>query len=164
MLTTSLLFLNHNRKLRRINAASFPIIYNDGFYQDIVKMKNEHLNKYAYYRGVVVGAICARVENIPFSEPPQQRLYIMTLAVLAAYRGRDIGSQLLTNVLDYCRITAAFRISEISLHVQSSNQDAIRFYTEKFGFTQGELVENYYTRIDPPHCYLLYKKWDALTG
>ena len=50
-------------------------------------------------------------------------------------------------------------ISEIALHVQTSNRDAIRFYTDKFGFVQGELVENYYSRrIDPPHCYLLYKK------
>ena len=129
-------------------------------------MKNEHLNKFAYYRDAVVGAICARLEDIPGApgseSPPRQRLYIMTLAVLAAYRGKEIGSQLLTSTLDACRQldTQGHKISEVALHVQISNQDAIRFYTEKFGFVQGELVENYYRRIDPPHCYLLYKKLD----
>ena len=48
-------------------------------------------------------------------------------------------------------------VVEISLHVQISNDDAIKFYT-KLGFEQGEIVENYYRRIDPPHCYKLYKK------
>jgi N-alpha-acetyltransferase 50 len=99
----------------------------------------------------------------------------MTLAVLAAYRGRGIGSDLLQSVLDYCAqqqqqqqrgstlrdgAVEASPIVEIALHVHISNNDAIRFYTEKFGFVRGELVENYYRRIDPPHCYLLYKKLD----
>jgi N-alpha-acetyltransferase 50 len=97
----------------------------------------------------------------------------MTLAVLAAYRGRGIGSDLLQSVLDYCAqqqqqrsstsrdgAVDASPIVEIALHVHVSNNDAIRFYTEKFGFVRGELVENYYRRIDPPHCYLLYKKLD----
>jgi ribosomal protein S18 acetylase RimI-like enzyme len=44
------------------------------------------------------------------------------------------------------------------LHVQTSNTDAMKFYGEKFGFERGELVENYYKRIDPPHCYVLRKK------
>jgi predicted GNAT family acetyltransferase len=90
-------------------------------------------------------------------EPTKERLYIMTLAVLAAYRGRGVGSQLLTSVLEYCETLA---LQAVSLHVQISNVDAIRFYTERFGFSQGEMVENYYKRISPPHCYLLYKILD----
>jgi ribosomal protein S18 acetylase RimI-like enzyme len=87
-----------------------------------------------------------------------KRLYIMTLAVLAAYRGREIGTQLFRSVLDYA---VKNDFTEIALHVQISNNDAIRFYTEKFGFQRGPLVENYYRRIDPPHCYLLYKNLDS---
>jgi len=49
-------------------------------------------------------------------------------------------------------------VEEIALHVQISNEDAIDFYTKRFGFKKGDMVENYYRRIDPPHCYLLYKK------
>jgi ribosomal protein S18 acetylase RimI-like enzyme len=146
-------------QLRKINTASFPIQYNEGFYQDVLKRNNEKLNKFAYCNEFVVGALCARVEATEAGSG-QHRLYIMTLAVLAAYRGRGIGSQLLQSVLDYCELEKE-RISEIALHVQISNDDAIRFYTGKFGFVQGEMVENYYRRIDPPHCYLLYKNLET---
>lgn len=135
--------------------ASFPVLYNEDFYKDVVKSGNTELNKFAYYRGAVVGAVCARVEAIGDTE---QRLYIMTLATLAAYRGRGIGSQLLQSILDLSQKNPSIR--EIALHVQISNQDAIRFYTERFNFVRGKMVENYYKRIDPPHCYLLYKRLD----
>jgi ribosomal protein S18 acetylase RimI-like enzyme len=84
----------------------------------------------------------------------------MTLGVLAAYRGRGIGTQLIQSVLDHVaehNQQPHNQIDQVALHVQISNQDAIRFYTTRFGFVQGEMVENYYRRIEPPHCYLLYK-------
>lgn len=81
----------------------------------------------------------------------------MTLAVLAPYRGRKIGSQLIQSILNYC-INHNTSIKQIALHVQISNHDAIRFYCDsQFGFIQGDMVQNYYKRIQPPHCYLLYK-------
>lgn len=85
----------------------------------------------------------------------------MTLGVLAAYRGRTIGTQLIQSILDHYEANkdGEFKdVVEIALHVQISNDDAIKFYTTRFGFEQGEMVENYYKRIDPPHCYLLFKK------
>mmetsp|Transcript_24929 Transcript_24929/g.52195 ORF Transcript_24929/g.52195 Transcript_24929/m.52195 type:complete len:110 (+) Transcript_24929:118-447(+) len=95
--------------------------------------------------------------------PGRHRIYIMTLGVLAAYRNHGIGSKLVSSVLDH--ITSAqkedgqlYTVDEIMLHVQTSNEDAMKFYGEKFGFERGELVENYYKRIDPPHCYILRKK------
>lgn len=111
------------------------------------------LNQFAYYKGKIIGAVCASLECIA---PGKQRVYIRTLAVLAVYRGRGVGSQLIGAILQFCSQNAS--VSEVSLHVQISNQDAIDFYTQKFEFTRGELVENYYRRIDPPHCYLLYKQ------
>jgi N-alpha-acetyltransferase 50 len=148
-------------QLRKINMASFPIQYNESFYHDIGKRRNDDLNKFAYWNGYVVGAICTRVEPVVPGDTMSRttsgkRLYIMTLAVLAAYRGRGIGSQLLTSVLHHVD-THMPEVTEIALHVQISNQGAIKFYTERFGFTHGDLVENYYRRIDPPHCYWLYK-------
>ena len=123
----------------------------------MLKRNNAELNKFAYSNEFVIAAVCARVEDI--DQSGKKRLYIMTLAVLAAYRGRGIGSDLLRSLLVYCEKDDA-QISEIALHVHVSNDDAIRFYKEKFGFTKGPLVENYYRRIDPPHCYLLYKNLD----
>lgn len=146
-------------QLRQINTACFPVSYNDNFYRDVVHRQNIGLNKFCYWNGFVVGAVCTRVEDI--SEDNRQRLYIMTLGVLAAYRGRGAGSQLIQSILDYFeqeKDGELAKVDEIALHVQISNQDAIRFYTQRFGFVQGEMVENYYRRIDPPHCYLLSKK------
>ena len=97
---------------------------------------------------------------MPFS-PGRHRIYIMTLGVLAAYRNRGIGSKLVQSVLDHFQSQkdgTLYTVDEIMLHVQTSNADAITFYGEKFGFEKGELVENYYKRIDPPHCYVLRKK------
>ena len=85
----------------------------------------------------------------------------MTLATLAPYRNRGIGSALLTSLISYYESHAsdpAFStVDEIMLHVQPSNEDAIRFY-QQFGFERGELVEGYYKRIEPPDCYVLRKK------
>ena len=88
----------------------------------------------------------------------------MTLAVLAAYRSRGAGSKLVQSILEYYETHKndpsheMYHVNEITLHVQTSNQDAIKFYVDKFGFCQGELVQNYYRRIDPPDCYVLSKK------
>jgi ribosomal protein S18 acetylase RimI-like enzyme len=121
-------------------------------------------------------------ETPPDSPPRKQRrkmeerrLYIMTLAVLPVYRSRGVGSRLLESVLQSCqqlnsgdntaiddgshRYNEEFYVSEVCLHVQTSNADAIRFYTERFGFTRGELIRNYYVRVDPPDCYFLYKRF-----
>jgi len=95
------------------------------------------------------------------SSPGRNRMYIMTLGVLAAYRNHGIGSKLVTSVLEYFESEKEGKLTnvdEIMLHVQTSNTDAMKFYGEKFGFERGELVENYYKRIDPPHCYVLRKK------
>jgi ribosomal protein S18 acetylase RimI-like enzyme len=151
---------NNVEILRKVNTACFPISYNDNFYKDVVSRQDEGLNKFAYYGGFVVGAVCTRIEPLA-SDASRTRLYIMTLGVLAAYRGREVGTQLIQSVMDHYEEKKGDEfetVDEIALHVQISNDDAIRFYTDRFGFVKGDMVENYYRRIDPPHCYLLYKK------
>jgi N-alpha-acetyltransferase 50 len=148
--------------LRRLNAVCFPIAYNDAFYRDIVVREDHGLTKFAYFGESAVGAVCARLEDkVPAEEGrKEERIYIMTLCVLAGYRGRQIGTKLIQSLLDNFEENKDERfknVVEIALHVQISNTDAIRFYRDRFGFEQGEMVENYYRRIDPPHCYVLYK-------
>jgi ribosomal protein S18 acetylase RimI-like enzyme len=151
-----------------------------------VERNDEGLCKFAYWNGFVVGAACARIEAIPEQKetaeeqgeekpkpqekknkkasgsPEKKRIYIMTLGVLAAYRNMEIGTQLIQSIFDHYEANKENEeykdVKEIVLHVQISNEDAIKFYTTRFGFDQGEMVENYYRRIDPPHCYKLYKK------
>ena len=165
--------IDNVEQLRKVNLSCFPVQYQETYYKDVVERKNEGLCKFAYWNGFVVGAACARVETYKLEETAagggetetkpieRQRLYIMTLGVLAAYRGRSIGTQLIQSILDYYEENKdgeLINVDEISLHVQISNDDAMNFYKTRFGFEQGEMVENYYKRIDPPHCYLLYKK------
>mmetsp|Transcript_14471 Transcript_14471/g.31389 ORF Transcript_14471/g.31389 Transcript_14471/m.31389 type:complete len:168 (-) Transcript_14471:1236-1739(-) len=148
-------------QLKIINQSCFPVSYKASFYEDMAKKQDENLCKFAYWNGFAVGAICTRIEPLPGS-PGRHRIYIMTLGVLAAYRNHGIGSKLVTSVLDYFEAQKDEKlfstVDEIMLHVQTSNVDAMKFYGEKFGFEKGELVENYYKRIDPPHCYILRKK------
>ena len=99
-------------QLRKINTVSFPLQYPESFYTEVLQRQNVGLDKLVYYKDTVVGALCSRVEPLlddddeDESSPPSvrqpHRLYIMTLAVLAAYRGRGIGSALLRSVLEYC--------------------------------------------------------------
>mmetsp|Transcript_30576 Transcript_30576/g.45236 ORF Transcript_30576/g.45236 Transcript_30576/m.45236 type:complete len:197 (-) Transcript_30576:27-617(-) len=175
-------------QLRKVNTSCFPVNYNDTFYKDVVAQKSEDLSKFAYVNGFVVGAVCTRVEPLGDDKPGRNRIYIMTLGVLAAYRNRGIGANLISSVLDFhakyskhninvadenfCNNTGSKKVKEelsaiakmmptvdeITLHVQTSNEDAMKFYMDKFGFEKGDMVENYYKRIDPPHCYVLFKK------
>ncbi|KAF2575826.1 hypothetical protein F2Q70_00006303 [Brassica cretica] len=83
------------------------------------------------------------------------RVYIMTLGVLAPYRGIGIGSKLLNHVLDIC---TKQNISEIYLHVQTNNEDAIKFY-KKFGFEITDTIQDYYINIEPRDCYVVTKSF-----
>ncbi|WVY89866.1 hypothetical protein V8G54_035380 [Vigna mungo] len=103
----------------------------------------------AYYSDICVGAIACRLEKKEGGG--QVRVYIMTLGVLAPYRGLGIGTKLLNHALDLC---SKQNISEVYLHVQTNNEDAINFY-KKFGFEITETIQNYYTNITPPDCYVL---------
>lgn len=45
------------------------------------------------------------------------------------------------------------RVCEVYLHVQITNEEARAFYKGN-GFVEGEMIRDYYKRIDPPHCYI----------
>lgn len=47
-------------------------------------------------------------------------------------------------------------IGEVWLHVQVGNEEAKQFYLHN-GFTEKEVIKDYYKNIDPPDCYLLCK-------
>lgn len=81
------------------------------------------------------------------------QVYIMTLGVLAPYRGLGIGTKLLNHVID---LSSKQNIGSIYLHVQTNNEDAINFY-KKFGFEITDMIKNYYTNITPPDCFVLTK-------
>ncbi|XP_059643358.1 uncharacterized protein LOC132285204 [Cornus florida] len=135
-------------QLKKLNVSIFPVRYNEKLYADA--LASGEFTKLAYYSDICVGAIACRLEK---KEGGAVHAYIMTLGVLAPYRGLGIGTKLLNHVLDLCYKQS---ISEIYLHVQTNNEDAINFY-KKFGFDITETIHNYYKRITPPDCHVLTK-------
>ena len=68
---------------------------------------------------------------------------LQVLAVLAAYRERGIGSALLQAMV--AAYSTRGLASEVSLHVQTNNSDAVRLY-RKFKFTVSSTEREYYPR------------------
>ncbi|KAI5067259.1 hypothetical protein GOP47_0017787 [Adiantum capillus-veneris] len=135
--------------LTKLNIAIFPVKYDGRYYTDAISSGD--FTKLAYYGDICVGSIACRLDRVNANV---MRLYIMTFGILASYRRLGIGSKLMKHILDLCRQDVT--VSEIYLHVQTNNQEALAFY-QKFGFEVREKIENYYTDIEPPDCYLLVK-------
>ncbi|KAK9765354.1 N-acetyltransferase 5 [Basidiobolus ranarum] len=142
--------VNNLGQLRRLNSILFPVHYSEKFYKDVLEVGE--FAKLGYYNDACVGAVCCRKENI---EDGKVKIYIMTLGVLAPYRKLGLGSALLKHILNQCEQDS--KISELYLHVQISNDEAIAFY-KKYGFEVTGTLENYYKNISPADAYILSKK------
>ncbi|RHY14624.1 hypothetical protein DYB25_002188 [Aphanomyces astaci] len=168
--------------LRVLNQVIFPVRYTDSFYTDIVSTPRE-LSKFgtstrSHHRP---SFIVATVHRLPTPDG-LDRVYIMTLGVLEPYRklklgesihdrrhvprfmgrlmrGLHTGGALLDSVLAHCERT---HMDHIYLHVQTSNADAIRFYTTH-GFRITQTIYNYYRNISPPDCYILARSFASRT-
>ena len=87
-----------------------------------------------------------------------KRLYIVTLGCLVTYRKRGIGTKMMKQVLEKVSHCDS-KITSIFLHVQTSNEDAIKFY-ENFGFEIAAEVPEYYRTLTPSNAYVLEKRLD----
>jgi N-alpha-acetyltransferase 50 len=123
-------------------------ITQDKFYEDCSRAGKT--TQLAYADGAVVGAVACRLELDPRGDGA--RLYIMTLGVYAAYRDGKIGSRLLQHALN--EASRDEYIKDAYLHVQTNNEQAFAFY-DRFGFVKGEVLKNYYKRIEPPDAVVL---------
>ncbi|KAG5440230.1 hypothetical protein PCANB_001800 [Pneumocystis canis] len=106
-------------------------------------LKIGELAKLAYFNDVCVGCIRCQLEN--------EKLYLMTLGVLAAYRCLGVGQKLLDHILEYAQ---KLNVKSIYLHVWTENKDAIEWYTKR-DFRILEILPNYYTKIQPSTAYVL---------
>jgi len=166
-------------QLRKLNQVVFPVRYSESFYTNIQHPDVAPITKLAWHSDVVVGGICCRFEaaapspataasaeateeknNKPAAASTasgsEKRIYIMTLGVLAPYRGRGIGSTLLRQIVEYAESHAD--VAEVFLHVQTCNEEALTFY-KRHGFEIVSKIDNYYKKLDPPDCYVVSKKF-----
>ena len=135
-------------QFRILNQLTLPVVYSEDFYNRLTTYSR--YSKLAYLKDVLVGAISCK-EEIRDDAPA---VYIMTITVLKPYRRYGIGSKLLEKAIEDCAKSKS--IKSMYLHVQETNESAFEFY-KKHGFEVKERLENYYTELDPPHCYILSK-------
>ncbi|MCE4599167.1 MAG: ribosomal protein S18-alanine N-acetyltransferase [Desulfurococcales archaeon] len=67
--------------------------------------------------------------------------HLVSIAVLREYRGRGIGSSLLSETIRVMR--NVYKVESIFLEVRVSNEVAIRLY-ERYGFKKVRLIKGYY--------------------
>ena len=130
---------------------TLPVRYMDGFYFRI--MHGLRYGRFAYYNDLIVGAISWKYDNCK----GEKNIYLMTISVLDEYRRYGIGSKLLEEMIKIHEKTK--ELTYITLHVQTSNEVALRFY-EKHKLERVKLLENYYTgnEINPKYSYYLRYK------
>jgi len=137
------------------------VVYSQDFYIRLTAYRRYSI--LGYYKDVLVGAVSCRyedemteVEEGSEEEPKptgNKVVYIMTITVLKPYRRYQIGTQLLDRAIEDC---TRGDVSKIYLHVLCSNHSAQEFY-KKAGFIIKKKLENYYTDLEPPHCYIFEK-------
>lgn len=127
---------------RRINSVVLQTTYSDSWYRQSLDVGQ--LAKLALYIDTPVGAIRCALE-VQGSLPV--RIYIMTLAVLAPYRGYGIGRRLVDHIVEQAR---NLFVHEIYVHVWTENAEGIEWYSKR-GFQKKGLVEKYYQKMSPPN-------------
>lgn len=143
------------KQVKVLNLALFPVRYSEKFYKDLVKEENVDMTRLAFDHGNLIGAICTRYDTHTHPDLKKyKRVYIMTLGVLAPYRNRGIATKLLNAIIE--QISKQADVSDIFLHVQINNDEALQFY-QKNGFSIIEMIPEYYKRIEPRQCYVLCK-------
>ncbi|KDN47221.1 hypothetical protein RSAG8_03700, partial [Rhizoctonia solani AG-8 WAC10335] len=158
---------NNLGTLRKLNSVLFPIRYSEKFYREVLEPELDEFCKLIYYNDVPVGAVCSRVEK--GQRQGEACVYIMTMGVLAPYRGLGLGSVALKQVFKAAAkyngsigdklpigtppssTTWTFnslnrKITSFYLHVHVPNTDARTFY-ERFGFVERERIVGYYRKL-----------------
>ena len=131
-------------QVKLLHSKCFPIDYKDSFYEQLLA-NSDHV-RLGYVADCLVGTIGCKIES--------KRMYIMTLGVLDAYRRFGIGSQLLDWVVEKAR---SEKISDLVLHVQTSNNAALEFY-KNHGFVIDRTENDYYPQLSPSSAYYLVRR------
>ncbi|MEB3862116.1 MAG: ribosomal protein S18-alanine N-acetyltransferase [Desulfurococcales archaeon] len=162
----------------RVNLESLPEHYWQGFFEYLLENWGEAF-LVAEVNGVVVGYAMSRVETVTdptlvgLPDMGQGRVkkllggflglrwrvgHLVSIAVLAPYRGMGIGKALLSETIRVMK--DVYDVDAIYLEVRVSNEPAIRLY-EKFGFRKVTVKKGYYR--DGEDAYIMVKTLKPVT-
>lgn len=111
----------------------------------------------------MIGGIRCKLEK---QEPGQvihgrdaTNLYIQTLHLLSAHRGRGVATSLLNSLLfaptveripsQVSDLVKHYNISSVTAHVHEANEDALKWYVSRGFKVQDGVFEGYYRRLKP---------------
>ncbi|KAF9792490.1 N-acetyltransferase NAT13 [Thelephora terrestris] len=151
--TFSHLTQNNIGVVRKLNSVLFPVKYAEKYYKDILALEVEEFCQLVYYNDIPVGNFTCRLES---ESKGRTSLYLMTMGILAPYRSRGVGSQVMKKLLDSVTQSQSPKIDRIYLHVQISNTAGRAFY-ERHGFREAGLHKDYYKKIQPRDAWILEK-------
>jgi GNAT superfamily N-acetyltransferase len=153
---------------QKINEVCFPVTFPEQWYKDC--LEKGVVEQLGFYAEIPVAGVKAKPFNTSHSSSSHTQtqqhqiatnsipnaMYVESLAVLPAYQGLGIGSQLLEYVIEE---TKKRFIHEVFLHVQVSNTHAVEWY-KKRGFEVSEEVPKYYhdQGLESPDAVILRKK------
>ncbi|KAF9653195.1 N-acetyltransferase NAT13 [Thelephora ganbajun] len=151
--TFSYLTSNSLGVVRKLNSVLFPVKYSEKYYKEILAPEVEEFCQLVYYNDIPVGNFTCRLESEPKG---RTSLYLMTMGILAPYRSRGVGSQVMKALLDSVTQSQSPKIGRIYLHVQVSNTAGKAFY-ERHGFKEASVHKDYYKKIEPGDAWVLEK-------
>jgi RimJ/RimL family protein N-acetyltransferase len=91
------------------------------------------------YYAVDENRVIGWCDVFPFENPRQSHRGGLGMGLLPEYRGKGLGSKLLSAVLDHSK---KFGLEKVELHVYTTNLPAIAIY-KKQGFEQEGLIKKY---------------------
>lgn len=111
----------------------------------------------------VIGGIRCKLEKQDSGQVIHGRdatnLYIQTLHLLSAHRGRGVATSLLNSLIfapteegtpnQVSDLVKHYNISSVTAHVHEANEDALKWYVARGFKVQEGIVEGYYRRLKP---------------
>ncbi len=127
---------NDLESICQIEDTSFPDPYPEAL---MVRLLREHPKEF-----LVAETDSKKVVGYCVCSSARKLAHLISIGVLQEYRRRKVASSLIQESISQLNA----RVQEVWLEVNTTNQEAIRFY-ERFGFRGVMIIDNYYSDGSP---------------